>query len=111
MYLAYKFFRADVYNQNSQKFRCTFTDGVALLVFNPKAYVIISLMFAIFLDSNQNILKLIIITLVFTINNFISFTLWTVFGDLIGAKFRNENIPKYLIMYFHYYYFLLVFGC
>ena len=44
MYLAYKFFRADVYNQNSQKFRCTFTDGVVLLVFNPKAYVIISLM-------------------------------------------------------------------
>ena len=96
MYLAYKFFRADVYNQNSQKFRCTFTDGVALLVFNPKAYVIISLMFAIFLDSNQNILKLIIITLVFTINNFISFTLWTVFGDLIGAKFRNEKYSKIL---------------
>ena len=80
MYLAYKFFRAGVYDQNSQNFRCTFTDGVVLLVFNPKAYVIISLMFAIFLDSNQNILKLIIITLVFTINNFISFTLWTVFG-------------------------------
>ena len=96
MYLAYKFFRADVYNQNSQKFRCTFTDGVVLLVFNPKAYVIISLMFAIFLDSNQNILKLIIITLVFTINNFISFTLWTVFGDLIGAKFRNEKYSKIL---------------
>ena len=96
MYLAYKFFRADVYDQNSQNFRCTFTDGVVLLVFNPKAYVIISLMFAIFLDSSQNILKLIIITLVFTINNFISFTLWTVFGDLIGAKFRNEKYSKIL---------------
>ena len=96
MYLAYKFFRAGVYDQNSQNFRCTFTDGVVLLVFNPKAYVIISLMFAIFLDSNQNILKLIIITLVFTINNFISFTLWTVFGDLIGAKFRNEKYSKIL---------------
>ena len=96
MYLAYKFFRAGVYDQNSQNFRCTFTDGVVLLVFNPKAYVIISLMFAIFLDSSQNILKLIIITLVFTINNFISFTLWTVFGDLIGAKFRNEKYSKIL---------------
>ena len=96
MYLAYKFFRAGVYNQSGQKLRCTFTDGVVLLVFNPKAYVIISLMFAIFLDSNQNILKLIIITLVFTINNFISFTLWTVFGDLIGAKFRNEKYSKIL---------------
>ena len=96
MYLAYKFFRAGVNDQNSQNFRCTFTDGVVLLVFNPKAYVIISLMFAIFLDSSQNILKLIIITLVFTINNFISFTLWTVFGDLIGAKFRNEKYSKIL---------------
>ena len=96
MYLAYKFFRTGVYNQNSQKFRCTFTDGVVLLVFNPKAYVIISLMFSIFLDSSQNTLKLITITLVFTINNFISFTLWTVFGDLIGAKFRNEKHSKIL---------------
>ena len=96
MYLAYKFFRAGVYDQNSQNFRCTFTDGVVLLVFNPKAYVIISLMFSIFLDSSQNTLKLITITLVFTINNFISFTLWTVFGDLIGAKFRNEKYSKIL---------------
>jgi len=69
---------------------------VVLLVFNPKAYVIISLMFSIFLDSSQNTLKLITITLVFTINNFISFTLWTVFGDLIGAKFRNEKHSKIL---------------
>ena len=96
MYLAYKFFKAGVYNQNDQNLKCTFTDGVVLLIFNAKAYVIISLMFAMFLDTNQNIPKLILITLIFTINNFISFTLWTLFGDLIGAKFRNKKYSKIL---------------
>ena len=69
---------------------------MVLLIFNAKAYVIISLMFAMFLDTNQNIPKLILITLIFTINNFISFTLWTLFGDLIGAKFRNKKYSKIL---------------
>ena len=66
-----------------------------LLILNPKAYVIISLMFSIFLDGTQNISKIILTSTIFTSNNCVSFTLWTIFGDLIGAKFRNENILEY----------------
>ena len=71
-------------------------DGVVLLLFNPKAYVIISLMFTMFLDNSQNIFKIILISLIFTVNNCVSFTLWTLFGDLIGAKFRNKKYSKIL---------------
>jgi threonine/homoserine/homoserine lactone efflux protein len=96
IYLAYKFFKADAYNQADKEINCTFVDGVVLLLFNPKAYVIISLMFTMFLNNDQNILKVILISTIFTFNNFISFTLWTLFGDLIGAKFRNEKYSKIL---------------
>ena len=51
-------------------------------------------MFTIFLDGSQSLMEIILISTIFTVNNHI-FTLWTLFGDLIGAKFRNENIQKY----------------
>ena len=96
MYLAYKFFKAGTYREDDQNLKCTFKDGVILLIFNPKAYVIISLMFAIFLDSGQNLFKITLISIIFTINNCVSFTLWTLFGDLIGSKFRNKKYSKIL---------------
>ena len=96
IYLAYKFFKAGTYNESSKNLKCTFTDGVMLLIFNPKAYVIISLMFSIFLNSGSNIFKIFLISFIFTFNNFVSFTLWTLFGDLIGSKFRHEKYSKIL---------------
>ena len=96
IYLAYKFYKAGTYNENTKNLNCTFMDGVVLLLFNPKAYVIISLMFTMFLDNSQNIFKIILISLIFTVNNCVSFTLWTLFGDLIGAKFRNKKYSKIL---------------
>lgn len=53
-------------------------------------------MFSIFLNGEQNISRLILITLIFTTNNCVSFTLWTIFGDLIGSKFRNKKHAKIL---------------
>ena len=32
----------------------------------------------------------------FPLKNCVSFTLWTLFGDLIGSKFRNERYSKIL---------------
>ena len=96
IYLAYKFFKAGTYNETSKNLKCTFIDGVILLILNPKAYVIISLMFSIFLDGTQNISKIILISTIFTLNNCASFTLWTIFGDLIGTKFRNEKYSRLL---------------
>ena len=96
IYLAYKFYKGGTYTQTSKNLKCTFLDGVVLLIFNPKAYVIISLMFAMFLDTTQNIYQIVLISVIFTLNNFVSFTLWTLFGDLIGAKFRNEKYSRIL---------------
>ena len=41
-------------------------------------------------------MRTILISTIFTINNCMSFTLWTLFGDLLGAKFRNEKYSKIL---------------
>ena len=96
MHLAYKFYKGGAYNETSKSTKCSFTDGVILLILNPKAYVIISLMFSIFLDGSGNIFKIFLISFIFTVNNCVSFTLWTLFGDLIGSKFRNEKYSKIL---------------
>ena len=53
-------------------------------------------MFTIFLNNNQSLLKIILISVIFTLNNCLSFTLWTIFGDLLGTKFRNETYAKKL---------------
>lgn len=96
IHLSYKFYKAGIYNEITKNLKCTFFDGVALLIFNPKAYIIISLMFVMFLNNSENVSRLLLITLIFTFNNFVSFTLWTLFGDLIGSKFRNEKYSKIL---------------
>ena len=96
MYLAYKFYKAEAYNETNKSIKCSFIDGVILLILNPKAYVIISIMFSIFLDGSGNIFKIFLISFIFTVNNCVSFTLWTLFGDLIGSKFRNEKYSKKL---------------
>ena len=73
-------------------------DGVVLLVLNPKAYFIIAVMFSQFLSpSAESQFNLVIwISVIFTINNFIAFSLWTVLGDTLARVFRNENNAKAL---------------
>lgn len=66
--------------------RSGFRDGAVLLLLNPKAYVIMGLMFSQFLDPDApaQIGLVLLITTVFTINNFCAFTLWTVAGDRLA---------------------------
>ena len=94
IYLSYKFFKLGKNTESNPNLKCTFVDGIILMILNPKTYMIIVLMFSIFLDNNQNISKIIFISLIFTLNNFFSFSLWTLFGDFIGTKFRNERYSK-----------------
>jgi len=64
----------------------SFPDGVLLLLLNPKAYLIIGLMFSQFLPpgtSDHMGLVLMIIT-IFTLNNLIAFTIWTMLGAQLG---------------------------
>jgi len=62
-----------------------FARGAALLVLNPKAYVIIALMFAQFAEAARSPVGVIWIATVFTLNNLAAFTLWTLAGDRLAA--------------------------
>lgn len=65
------------------------TDGAMLLILNPKAYVIIALMFSQFL-SGAGAPEVLRITTLFTLNNLLAFTLWTLLGDRLAFHFREE---------------------
>ncbi len=79
-----------------------FFDGVMLLVLNPKAYVIIVLMYSQFgsvgLSSMSE--RVAVISLVFTVNNLLAFLLWTLAGDGLGRLFRSEADARRLNLVF-----------
>ena len=74
----------------------SFWDGAVLLILNPKAYVIIALMFSQFLVATSNVLQVAVISVIFTLNNLVAFTLWTTLGDWLGKTFRSEERARYL---------------
>lgn len=75
-----------------------FWDGVILMVLNPKAYVIIALMFTQFLRGEDAgfLVVLVLITTVFTLNNLVAFAVWTALGDVLGRLFRSEAQARVL---------------
>lgn len=91
LWLALGFLRAGTISDSAQARQATALDGAVLLLLNPKAYVIIALMFTQFLPlSGPNDPALVVwITLVFTLNNLLAFTAWTLFGDLLARRFRS----------------------
>ena len=92
LYLAWKLFRAGAIENMGEARPAGFMDGVVLLVLNPKAYVIIALMFTQFLSSGveDRLALILLITTVFTLNNLIAFTAWTAVGDGIARQFQDE---------------------
>lgn len=68
-----------------------FTDGAVVLLFNPKAYVIIGLLFTQFLTGGEGRLRQVFaITAIFTLNNLVAFIIWTLAGVAIAAMVRGE---------------------
>jgi threonine/homoserine/homoserine lactone efflux protein len=71
----------------------SFWSGAIVLLLNPKAYSIIFLMFATFLQAGAAHLGVMLITIVFTLNNFLAFVLWALAGQLLsrylGGSFAN----------------------
>ncbi|MGB3408478.1 MAG: LysE family translocator [Jannaschia sp.] len=63
--------------------------GAFLLVTNPKAWVIVSLMFTQFLSADATHHAVFWIATVFTLNNMVAFAAWTALGDRLGAIFRD----------------------
>ena len=90
LWIAWKMLRAGTLQGAEDAKPATFMDGSILLLLNPKAYVIIALMFTQFLrpESPSNFAPVILITTVFTLNNLIAFVVWTLVGDWIASFFR-----------------------
>ncbi len=98
LWLAWKLVRSGILTDPPEPKPAGFWDGVVLMVLNPKAYFIIAVMFSQFLDpETDNLFEWVIwISIVFTINNLIAFSLWTVLGDTLARTFRNKRNAKRL---------------
>ncbi len=101
-WIAWKMFRAGALDGNEAAKTATFADGVVLLVLNPKAYVIIALMFTQFLDQSAmgTLPAVMLITTVFTLNNMVAFCVWALIGDRIASLFRTPERAQRLNMMF-----------
>lgn len=71
-------------------------DGVALLLLNPKAYLIIALIFTQFTSASiaDRMFLIVWISLVFTLNNFIAFSLYAGLGDRLAGHWRNREAAR-----------------
>lgn len=71
--------------------------GAVLLALNPKAYLIIALMFSQFLPAGDPSSAAVAwIATVFTLNNLVAFTLWTLAGDRLARLFRAAAAARWL---------------
>jgi threonine/homoserine/homoserine lactone efflux protein len=79
-----------------------FRDGVMLLLLNPKAYVIIVLMYSQFgaMGDYSAGERVLLVSLVFTLNNLLAFLMWTLAGDGLGRLFRSESGSRQLNLMF-----------
>lgn len=79
-----------------------FLDGAVLLVLNPKAYLIIALMFTQFLSRSEggSLAAILSITTVFTLNNLMAFLVYAAIGDRIAASLRTPATARRLNLMF-----------
>jgi threonine/homoserine/homoserine lactone efflux protein len=101
-WIAWKMLKAGTLEGTEDAKPATFIDGVVLLLLNPKAYVIIALMFTQFLRpaSLNNFASVLLITTVFTLNNLVAFSLWALVGDRIARFFRSPESARRLNLLF-----------
>lgn len=101
LWIAWKLFRSGVLREGGIAKPATFIDGAVLLLLNPKAYVIIALMFTQFLDpAGEQLVAVLLISTVFTFNNLVAFSVWTLVGDRISLMFRTPESAHRLNMTF-----------
>jgi threonine/homoserine/homoserine lactone efflux protein len=100
-YLAIRFIKAPAIKMtaDAQHARTAgFTDGAVLLLLNPKAYLIIVLMFTQFAPSelvpSAPLIGALAIAVVFTANNLVAFLFWSQMGDLLMRRFRGGPQQK-----------------
>lgn len=102
LWLAAKLIRSGILEGSAQPQPVSFWGGIVLLVFNPKAYVIIALMFTQFLGTSEGnpLLPVLLIATLFTLNNLVAFSLWAWMGDAIARRFRTPESAARLNLLF-----------
>ncbi|TDD47944.1 LysE family translocator [Saccharopolyspora elongata] len=75
-----------------------FWAGAIVLLLNPKAYYILAVMFTQFLrpSVDDNVLTVLAITTVFTLNNLIAFIVWALGGRALTTLFRSERSRRWI---------------
>lgn len=102
LWLAWQFFRSARSKQASDHGAPVrsigFWPGAVVLLLNPKAYYIIAVMFAQFLRPplDEDLVAVLTITIIFTINNLIAFVVWAFAGQGLAALFRGERSKKWI---------------
>lgn len=93
LWLAWKMATSGSSRAEMGDIKAGFLDGVLLLILNPKAYVIIVLMYSQFggLGPAGMVERVGLISIVFTVNNLLAFLLWTIAGDGLGRLFASET--------------------
>jgi threonine/homoserine/homoserine lactone efflux protein len=102
LWLAYVFMRSGATTGSAEPRRASAIDGAILLVLNPKAYLIIALMFTQFLPTavGTDAAHVLWITTIFTLNNLVAFTIWTLAGDLLMRRFRSSPAARQMNLFF-----------
>lgn len=98
LWLAWKLFRAGTLAQDGTAQPAGLRDGAVLLLLNPKAYVIMTLMFTQFTHAKgaAPLSLVLLIAAVFTLNNAVAFCAWTVMGDTMARSFRTPRAAHLL---------------
>lgn len=88
--IAWKIARSGAASGAGEARSATFTDGALLLVLNPKAWLIIALMFSQFAAGSPAAIVVVWIATVFTLNNLVAFSVWTLAGDAMARLARSD---------------------
>lgn len=102
VYLGLKFLRAGFSKIELKSVTLSFVDGVILMFLNPKAYLIIFLIFSQFkaLPEQNNWLFIVVLSVVFTLNNVVAFVVWAYAGMSITKLLQSEKAQKRLNVIF-----------
>lgn len=78
-----------------------FTAGALVLLLNPKAYLIIALMFAQFLGPGDGqVSRAVAVTSIFTANNLVAFVVWAAAGQALAALARRRGWTRSVDTFF-----------
>ncbi|WP_293577778.1 LysE family translocator [Phaeobacter sp.] len=102
LWLAWRLCRSGPVDTEQKAQTARFRDGVILLLLNPKAYVIIALMFSQFLpqEAPNPLTSALLITTVFTLNNLVAFSIWALLGDRLAKSIRATGQAQKTNLFF-----------